>query len=102
MVPNFKSDTLSVTLLPYFFQFPKLTVNKISVKDRTIVTGHPVYIFFIIYIHFFSTGMHHMQPHAAPAPPMPQMEMDEPPNKKARGKLLHLNPIHYFPFLLKD
>ena len=31
--------------------------------------------------------MHHMQPHAAPAPPMPQMEMDEPPNKKARGKL---------------
>ena len=37
--------------------------------------------------------MHHMQPHAAPAPPMPQMEMDEPPNKKARGKLLHLNPI---------
>ena len=31
-----------------------------------------------------------MQPHAAPAPPMPQMEMDEPPNKKARGK---------FPFL---
>ena len=34
--------------------------------------------------------MHHMQPHAAPAPPMPQMEMDEPPNKKARGKLISL------------
>lgn len=36
--------------------------------------------------HIPSFGMHHMQPHAAPAPPMPQMEMDEPPNKKARGE----------------
>ena len=44
---------------------------------------------FLIFL-FFSTGMHHMQPHAAPAPPMPQMEMDEPPNKKARGKLISL------------
>ena len=45
--------------------------------------------FFLYFFNFFSNiiGMHHMQPHAAPAPPMPQMEMDEPPNKKARGKL---------------
>ena len=31
-----------------------------------------------------------MQQHAAPAPPMHQMEMDEPPNKKPRGKLISL------------
>ena len=32
MVPNFKSDHLSFTLLPYFFQFPKFTVRKFLSK----------------------------------------------------------------------
>merc|ERR1739844_657324 len=32
-----------------------------------------------------SFGTPHMPP-AAPGPPMQQMEMDEPPNKKARGE----------------